>query len=90
VTQGKREEVTVAVSRSDDFKQSVKLKFEAPKRLKIVPADATIKSGETKTNVFVEAADDAEVGRHSIKVTGVPETGKSATVSMDVDVKKKG
>ena len=89
VTQGKREEVSIGLDRGRDFAQNVKLKFDVPKGLKVVPSDAMIKSGETKTNVFVEAADDATVGRHPITVTGIPDQGKSAAISMDVDVRKK-
>ena len=89
VTQGKRQEVTVSLDRGSDFTQAVKLSFETPAGLKVIPASATIKSGENKTNVFVEVAEDATVGRHSIAVTGSPESGKSASVKMDIDVKKK-
>lgn len=90
VTQGKREEVSISIDRGSNFKQPVKLTFEAPKGLKVVPSSATIKSGDSKTNVFVEAADDATVGRHRINVTGTPESGGKATsIAMDIDVKKR-
>jgi hypothetical protein len=90
ITQGKREEVTISINRDGDFDQPVNLKFQAPQGIKIVPAEASIKTGETKTNVFVEAAEDAPVGRHSITVTGSPQTGAATSVKMDVDIKKKG
>lgn len=89
VTQGKREEVTISLSRGDNFNDTVHLKFSAPAGLKVVPPDVSIKRGETKTNVMVEAADDAPVGRQTITVTGSPESGKSTSVNMDIDVKKK-
>lgn len=89
ITQGKREEVSISLSRGSDFKQDVKLTFESPKGLKVIPATTTIKSGDDKTKVFVEVAEDATVGRHSITVTGAPATGKSASVMMDIDVKKR-
>ena len=89
VTQGKRQEVDISLNRNGDFKQAVKLKFDAPAGLKVVPAEATIKSGDNKTNVFVEAEEGAPVGRHSITVTGIPETGDATSVKMDIDVKKK-
>ncbi len=90
VTQGKSEKITISLSRGDNFNETVNLKFAAPAGLKVVPPDVSIKRGETKTNVTVEAADDAMVGRHSITVTGSPESGKSTSVNMDIDVKKKG
>jgi hypothetical protein len=89
VTQGKREEVTISLSRGDNFNDTVHLKFSAPAGLKVVPADVSIKRGETKTNVMVEAAEDAPVGRQTITVTGSPESGKSTSVNMDIDIKKK-
>jgi hypothetical protein len=90
VTQGKREEVTVSLNRGTNFKQAVKVSFEAPAGLKVIPASVTVKGDETKTNVLIEAAEGATVGSHSITVTGTPETGKSTSVNMDIEVKKKG
>ena len=89
VTQGKREEVTVSISRGSNFKQPVKVSFEAPAGVKVIPPNATIKGDESKTNVFIEAQDSANVGRLEINVTGTPETGKAVSVPMEVDVKKK-
>ena len=89
VTQGKREEVTISLSRGSKFDDTVHLKFSAPRGLKIVPPDASIKRGENKTNIMVEAADDAPIGRQTITVTGSPESGQPTSVDMDIDVKKK-
>ncbi len=89
VTQGKREEVTVSLSRGSKFKQAVALTFAPPAGVKIVPSNVTIKGDESKTNVFVEADDTATVGRATISVTGTPETGAAVSVPMEIDVKKK-
>jgi hypothetical protein len=45
VTQGERKEVTINLERGDSFKETVKLQFDAPKGLKIVPADTSVKTG---------------------------------------------
>jgi hypothetical protein len=90
VTQGKREEVTISIDRDGDFNEPVHIKFSAPKGITMVPAETSIKTGETKAKVAIEAAADAPVGRHSITVTGSPQTGASTSVKMDIDVKKKG
>jgi hypothetical protein len=89
ITQGKSEEVSVSVNRGTNFKQPVKLSFKAPAGVKVVPSETTLATDDTKTNVRIEATDEATVGRHSITVTGTPTTGKSTSVTMDVDVKKK-
>lgn len=89
VTQGKREEVTISLNRGDHFKQAVQLKFDTPQGVKVVPAKTTIPADDNSTKVFVEVAADASVGRHTITVTGVPESGKATSVPMDIDVKKK-
>jgi hypothetical protein len=89
VTQGKREEVTITVSRGKNFKQPVKLSFAAPAGVKIVPADVTVKGDESRTKVFVESQDTAAVGKGTVTVTGTPETGKAVSVPMEIDVRKK-
>ncbi len=88
VAQGKREDVTVSIDRGDSFKESVKLKFDAPPGVKVTPAEATVGGDFTRVKVGIEAAPDAPPGRHSITVTGTPETGKATSVKMDIDVKK--
>ena len=89
VTQGKQKEVTISLSRGSNFKEPVKVKIEAPAGIKVVPAETTIPADDNKAKVVVEAAPDATVGRHTVTVTGIPETGNSTSVDMDIDVKKK-
>ena len=89
VTQGKREEVTISLTRGDSFKQDVHLKFETPKGIKVVPPTVSIKNGDSKTNVLVEAGENAPVGRQSITITATPESGQATSVNMDIDIKKK-
>lgn len=89
ITQGKTHEVTIALDRGRDFKQAVKLKFEAPKGVVVTPPETTIQSGENKITVSVEASDNAEVGRHTITVMGIPDQGTKTSVNMDIDVKRR-
>jgi hypothetical protein len=89
VTQGKQKEVTISLSRGSNFKEPVKIKIEAPAGIKVVPAETTIAADDNNAKVIVEAAADAAVRRHTVTVTGIPETGNSTSVDMDIDVKKK-
>jgi len=89
VTQGKQKEVTISLNRGSSFKEPVKVKIDAPAGIKAVPAETTIPADDNKAKVTLEAADDATVGRHTVTVTGIPETGNSTSVDMDVEVKKK-
>lgn len=87
--QGEREDVTISIDRGDNFTQEVKLQFKPPAGIKITPADARIKSGEKQVAVTVEAAADAKPGETNIEVIAVPESGKSVTMQMKVEVDEK-
>lgn len=87
--QGEREDVTISIDRGDNFNQNVKLQFKSPKGITVSPADAMIRSGDQKVDVTVEAAADATPGESNIEVIAVPETGKSVTVQMKVEVDEK-
>lgn len=89
VTRGKREEVEISLERNDAFKQTVKLEFKGGNGLKVIPADAVIKSGTNETKVFVEAAATAPLGEQTITVVGIPETGVPTSVPLKVDVNEK-
>lgn len=86
--QGKDEEVTLTLDRGKDFKQGVKVAFEAPQGITITPATGEIAAGSTEMKVRVAAAATAPVGKADIKVTGTPETGKTVATTFKVDVKE--
>ena len=89
VTQGMNQEATISVDRGDSFKQAVKLGFKTPQGVKVSPAEPAIKAGENEVKVLIQVAADAPVGRHTVVVTGTPETGAAVSVNMDIDVKQK-
>jgi len=85
---GERKEVKISIDRGDAFNQAVRLQFKAPEGLTVTPAEAVIKSGEKETNVTIEAVPDAPTGEVTIEVTGIPETGKSVSMQMQIEVHK--
>src|SRR5262245_34456125 len=89
VAPGQREEVTISIDRGSQFKQPVKLQFKAPPGMKVVPEEAEIQPGDTSTKVFVEATGEGTPGKAYIEVVGVPQSGKSVSVRMPVEIKKK-
>jgi hypothetical protein len=86
VKQGEKKEVDLTISRDKNFKQDVKLKYEAPKGLKIEgPAD--IKPSQDGAKLMVEATKDAALGDNTVEVIATPETGKQTTMSFKITVK---
>ena len=88
VKRGQREEVTLSIDRGAQFKEEVKLKFNPPKGIKVLPADAKIARGETKTKVFIEAMPDAMLGKTQIEVQGIPESGKTVSMNLPVEIER--
>jgi len=89
VRQGERKEVTVSVSRGNNFDSDVHLTFKAPTGLKVEPATATAKKGNDDVRVTVEAMPDSTVGTSDVHVTGHGGSGPDANVDFKVEVKKK-
>jgi uncharacterized membrane protein len=87
VNQGKKEDVTISISRGSEFKQSVKVQFRAPKGVTITPSEAMIPAGQDKVTVSIQATNDAPAGKGNIEVTAIPESGKSVALEMPVHVK---
>jgi hypothetical protein len=83
---GERKEVTVSIDRGAKFNQSVKLQFKAAPGLKITPAEVMMPPDEKEVKVNIEAEADAPGGEASIEVIGVPETGRSTSVRIPVEV----
>ena len=92
IKQGETQTVKVTVDRGKDFKEDVHLKIEfmdSPKGLKVEPADPVVKASDKEDLALKVTADkDAAVGEHTIRITGVPETGVATPVDVKVTVKE--
>jgi uncharacterized membrane protein len=87
LNQGETKDVKVTLDRGKDFKDDVSLKFDAPKELKVEPAEHTVKAGDpADVTVKISADKDASVGEHMIKVTGTPKSGTATSVDFKVKV----
>jgi hypothetical protein len=83
---GESKEVKISIDRGDAFHQDVTLQFKAPTGLTVTPATATLKDSDKEATLTIQAAADAPLGESNIEVTGMPETGKSVSVMMKVEV----
>jgi hypothetical protein len=88
VRPGKKEEVTISISRGSAFKESVKIQFRAPKGVTITPTDPVIAAGQNKVSVTVQSTKEASVGKTKIEVMAVPESGRSVSLEMPIEVKQ--
>jgi uncharacterized membrane protein len=88
VNRGKKEDVTIAISRGSAFKESVKLQFHVPKGVTITPAEPIIQAGQSKVTVSIQADGNAPAGKSDIGVTAVPESGQSVSLQMPVQIKQ--
>ena len=88
VNRGKKEDVTISISRGSEFKESVKLQIHAPKGVTVTPAEPVIQAGQNKVTITIQAAGNAPAGKANIDVTAVPQTGKSVSLQMPLDVKQ--
>jgi hypothetical protein len=88
VNRGKKEDVTISISRGSEFKESVKLQFHTPKGVTITPAEPVIPAGQSKVTVSIQADASAPAGKTDIGVTAIPESGKSVSLQMPVEIKQ--
>jgi len=92
IKQGETQTVKLSVDRGKDFKEDVHLKVELmdnPKGIKVEPADPVVKASDKEDLALKVTADkDAAIGEHTIRITGVPETGVAAPVEFKVTVKE--
>ena len=87
IKQGEQDTINLSINRGSDFKKDVRLKAEAPDKIKAELSKPMVKASEDEKftmNVIVDK--DAPIGDHVIKVTGTPEGGGSAT-HLDVKIK---
>jgi hypothetical protein len=93
--QGEEKAFDIEITRGKGFDQDVSLSFEnedgkdLPKGLTFDPAKPEIKKSDKKVTVKAKAADDAAVNTFTIKVTGKPASGPSASHDFKIEVKKK-
>jgi hypothetical protein len=88
--QGESRNVKIGITRGKNFDEDVTLKFEGvPKGVTITPESPTIKHNETDVSITVKAADDASLGKHTIKVIGHPTKGGDATNEFAITIDKK-
>jgi uncharacterized membrane protein len=87
VRPGKKEEVTISISRGSAFKESVKIQFRTPKGVTITPAEPVMPVGQDKVSVTVQSTKEAPAGKTKIEVMAIPESGRSVSLEMPIDVK---
>jgi uncharacterized membrane protein len=89
--QGEKKEVTVSIHRGSEFKQNVKLEVKnPPKGLMVTPEKPALMAADKEAKVMIEAAKDAPLGTETVTVTGVPDSGPSADLKLEVKVEKGG
>ena len=89
VKQGEKKEFEVKITRHD-FHKNVKLSFKPEDGIKADFKDTEIKEPGTSATGFIEAGQDATVGKHTLQVTATPEGGGDAvTQDYEIDVKAK-
>jgi uncharacterized membrane protein len=87
VRPGKTEELTISISRGSAFRESVKIQFRAPKGVTITPIEPVIPAGQDKVSVTVQSTKNASVGKTHVEVMAIPESGRSVSLEMPIEVK---
>jgi hypothetical protein len=87
IKQNEKETVKLSLDRKSDFKKDVRLKVDAPAKIKAELNKDVIKaSEETDFILTITAEQDAPIGDHVVKVTGTPAEG-GAPSHYDLKVK---
>jgi uncharacterized membrane protein len=87
IKQGESDTVRLKIDRGKDFKETVKLKTEAPTGIQATVSESAVKANEKgDVNLRLAVAKDVKPGEHVIRVTGTPETGKGTTLDVKVKV----
>jgi uncharacterized membrane protein len=89
VKQGEQDEVTISIDRGSNFNESVKLEFKAPEGVVVKPPMAEIPPTENNAKVTIEATPEAPVGDQSVEVTAIPETGKSVSARIPIQIARR-
>jgi uncharacterized membrane protein len=90
IKQGDRQTVKLTINRGSDFKEDVALSADAPAGISVELDPKTVKASDSKeVAVTISVGKDADVGDHTVKVTGKPETGNATTSEFKVKVEQK-
>jgi uncharacterized membrane protein len=90
LNQGETKTAKLSLHRGGKFHDDVTLKFDAPKGLKVDPAETTVKASDKADDISVQvsADKDAPLGDHMVHVTGTPAKGTATSVDFKVTVAK--
>jgi hypothetical protein len=87
VKKGNTTDTNVTITRGKDFSDTVTFKLEDTKKgLTFDPEKPEIKGSEKKIDVKIAAAKDADIGDHTITLTGTPKSGEPAKATFTVKV----
>jgi hypothetical protein len=88
--QGEMKELAISVGRGKNFNEDVTLKFTGvPKGVTLDPASPVILHGDKDAKITLKAADNASIGDFTIKVTGQPTKGATASNELKITVAQK-
>jgi hypothetical protein len=90
LAQSETKTVKLSLHRGSRFHEDVTLKLDAPKGLKVDPAETVVKASDKADDIpiRVSADKDAPLGDHTIHVTGTPAKGSPTSVDIKVTVSK--
>jgi uncharacterized membrane protein len=90
IKQGEKTDVKIGITRGTGFDQDVTLHFsDVPKGVTLSPMSPVLKAGDKDVTISVEAAKDAALGDHKIKIEGKPaKEGPEATDTLKITVKQ--
>jgi uncharacterized membrane protein len=86
IKQGEAETVHIKINRGKEFKETVKVKAEAPTGIQVASNETTVAPSEKDVNLKVAVAKDIAPGEHVIRITATPETGKATSLDLKVKV----
>lgn len=91
IKQGETKDKDIGISRGKNVDADVKISFEnLPKGVTIEPANPTLEHGKDKVTIKLVAADDAALGKATVKIIGTPSKGSNkADTEWTIKVDKK-
>ncbi len=86
---GDTQTITIKIDRGKEFKQTVNLKAEGPNGIETELHPAAVKPNEkNEIHLKITAQKQAAPGENTVRVTGIPETGKQTSLEVKVKVNK--
>ncbi len=91
IKQGETKNITISISRGDNFDEDVTLNLQnLPKGVTVSPEKPMIAHGESEAVISVTAAPDAALGDFTIPVSGKPSgSGANSTNELSITVEEK-